>query len=163
MTLETQLLDFTTSDKETLHGLLFSPRERKSDLALLLVHGVAMNFYLPPLPSFAQALAQQGYHSSSSTRAVTTGSIAPAVISLISAERLTKSSRTAQKTTTERWNVSAVWATHASSSSATVSAASNRFSIKAPAGARISLGLSPALVPSNFIPREPWSNRSSPN
>ena len=62
MTLETQLLDFTTSDKETLHGLLFSPRERKSDLALLLVHGVAMNFYLPPLPSFAQALAQQGYH-----------------------------------------------------------------------------------------------------
>ena len=51
MTLETQLLDFTTSDKETLHGLLFSPRERKSDLALLLVHGVAMNFYLPPLPS----------------------------------------------------------------------------------------------------------------
>ena len=62
MTLETQLLDFTTSDKETLHGLLFSPRERKSDLALLLVHGVAMNFYLPALPSFAQALAQQGYH-----------------------------------------------------------------------------------------------------
>jgi pimeloyl-ACP methyl ester carboxylesterase len=61
MTIETQLLDFTTSDKETLHGLLFSPREGKSDLALLLVHGVAMNFYLPPLPIFAQALAQQGY------------------------------------------------------------------------------------------------------
>jgi pimeloyl-ACP methyl ester carboxylesterase len=62
MTIDTQLLDFTTSDNETLHGLLFSPRNRKSDLALLLVHGVAMNFYLPPLPSFGQALAEQGYH-----------------------------------------------------------------------------------------------------
>ncbi len=62
MTIETQLLSFKTSDKETLHGLLFTPRERKSDLALLLVHGVAMNFYLPPLPTFGQALAQQGYH-----------------------------------------------------------------------------------------------------
>ena len=60
MTIETQLLDFTTSDNETLHGLLFSPRERKSDLALLLVHGVAMNFYLPPLPTFGQALARTG-------------------------------------------------------------------------------------------------------
>ena len=32
MTIETRLLDFTTSDNETLHGLLFSPREGKSDL-----------------------------------------------------------------------------------------------------------------------------------
>jgi predicted alpha/beta-fold hydrolase len=62
MTIETQLLSFKTSDKETLHGLLFTPPERKSDLALLLVHGVAMNFYLPPLPTIGQALADRGYH-----------------------------------------------------------------------------------------------------
>jgi len=62
MSIETQLLSFKTSDKETLHGLLFTPRERKSDLALLLVHGVAMNFYLPPLPTIGQALAEKGYH-----------------------------------------------------------------------------------------------------
>jgi predicted alpha/beta-fold hydrolase len=61
MTIETQLLSFKTSDKETLHGLLFTPPERKSDLALLLVHGVAMNFYLPPLPTIGQALAERGY------------------------------------------------------------------------------------------------------
>ena len=63
MNIETQLLSFKTSDRETLHGLLFTPREKKSDLALLLVHGVAMNFYLPPLVTFGQALAEQGYHS----------------------------------------------------------------------------------------------------
>jgi pimeloyl-ACP methyl ester carboxylesterase len=56
------LLSFKTSDNETLHGLLFTPRERKSDIALLLVHGVAMNFYLPPLATFGQALAEQGHH-----------------------------------------------------------------------------------------------------
>ncbi len=62
MTIETQLQSFKTSDKETLHGLLFTPHERKSDLALLLVHGVAMNFYFPPLPTIGQALAERGYH-----------------------------------------------------------------------------------------------------
>lgn len=62
MSIETRLLDFTTSDHETLHGLLFTPRNRKSDLALLLVHGVAMNFYLPPLATFGQALAESGHH-----------------------------------------------------------------------------------------------------
>ncbi len=62
MTIETQLLSFKTSDKETLHGLLFTPPERKSDLALLLVHGVAMNFYLPPLPTIGQALAERSHH-----------------------------------------------------------------------------------------------------
>lgn len=61
MSIETQLLSFTTSDRERLHGLLFTPRERQSDLALLLVHGVAMNFYLPPLPTFGQALAERGH------------------------------------------------------------------------------------------------------
>jgi pimeloyl-ACP methyl ester carboxylesterase len=62
MKIETRLLDFRTSDGETLHGLLFTPRDGKSDLALLLVHGVAMNFYLPPLPTFGQALAEQSFH-----------------------------------------------------------------------------------------------------
>ena len=62
MTIETQLFNFKTSDKEILHGLLFTPRVGKSDLALLMVHGVAMNFYLPPLPTFGQALAAQGHH-----------------------------------------------------------------------------------------------------
>ena len=62
MTIETRLLSFKTSDNETLHGLLFTPRERKSEVALLLVHGVAMNFYLPPLATFGQALAERGHH-----------------------------------------------------------------------------------------------------
>ncbi|MBM4261777.1 MAG: alpha/beta hydrolase [Deltaproteobacteria bacterium] len=62
MKIETQLLSFRTSDNETLHGLLFTPREQKSDLALLMVHGVAMNFYLPPLATFGPALAEQGHH-----------------------------------------------------------------------------------------------------
>jgi hypothetical protein len=48
MSIETRLLNFKTADRETLHGLLFTPRESKSDLALLFVHGVANNFYLPP-------------------------------------------------------------------------------------------------------------------
>ncbi len=62
MTIETRLLTFKTNDNETLHGLLFTPRERKSEVALLLVHGVAMNFYLPPLATFGQALAERGHH-----------------------------------------------------------------------------------------------------
>jgi pimeloyl-ACP methyl ester carboxylesterase len=62
MTIASRLLSFKTSDQETLHGLLFTPRERKSDVALLLVHGVAMNFYLPPLATFGQALAERGHH-----------------------------------------------------------------------------------------------------
>jgi pimeloyl-ACP methyl ester carboxylesterase len=59
--IHTQLCNFKTADRETLHGLLFTPPEGTSDLALLLVHGVAMNFYLPPLPTFGQALAERGY------------------------------------------------------------------------------------------------------
>ncbi|MGH7928519.1 MAG: alpha/beta hydrolase family protein, partial [Candidatus Binatia bacterium] len=45
-----------------LYGLLFTPPDRKSELALIMTHGVAMNFYLPPLPIFGQALAESGYH-----------------------------------------------------------------------------------------------------
>jgi pimeloyl-ACP methyl ester carboxylesterase len=61
-TIQTELLSFTTTDDETLHGLLFTPADKSSDLALLFVHGVAMNFYLPPLAVFGQAIAERGYH-----------------------------------------------------------------------------------------------------
>ena len=63
MSIHTELCTFKTLDNERLHGLLFTPPETKSDLALVLVHGVAMNFYLPPLSIFGQELAQRGYHS----------------------------------------------------------------------------------------------------
>src|SRR5262249_36842812 len=45
------------------HGLLFTPQTQQTDLALLFVHGVAMNFYLPPLSVFGQELASRGFHS----------------------------------------------------------------------------------------------------
>jgi pimeloyl-ACP methyl ester carboxylesterase len=61
--IHTRLCSFRTADNERLHGLLFSPPQGKSDLALVLIHGVAMNFYLPPLSVFGQELAQRGYHS----------------------------------------------------------------------------------------------------
>lgn len=62
MQIHTQLVSFKTSDNERLHGLLFTPLQGNSDLALIMVHGVAMNFYLPPLSTFGQALAEAGYH-----------------------------------------------------------------------------------------------------
>ena len=65
MTIQTRLCDFTTSDRERLHGLFARPsdQERATDLALLMVHGVAMNFYTGPLPIIGQALAERSYHS----------------------------------------------------------------------------------------------------
>src|SRR5262249_48070423 len=51
-----------TADNERLHGLLFTPPSDDSDMALLFIHGVAMNFYLPPLAIFGQELAQRRYH-----------------------------------------------------------------------------------------------------
>jgi pimeloyl-ACP methyl ester carboxylesterase len=63
MSVETELCSFKTADGERLHGLLFTPIDAKSDLALLFVHGVAMNFYLPPLVIFGQELAARGHHS----------------------------------------------------------------------------------------------------
>lgn len=63
MGIQTQLCTFKTADSERLHGLLFTPAEDRSDLALLFVHGVAMNFYLPPLAVFGQELAKRRYHS----------------------------------------------------------------------------------------------------
>ena len=63
MNFQTEICVFKTTDNERLHGALFTPTERPADLALLLVHGVAMNFYLPPLFTFGQDLASRGFHS----------------------------------------------------------------------------------------------------
>ena len=63
MNFQTEICTFKTADNERLHGALFTPQERPSDLALLFVHGVAMNFYLPPLFTFGQELAARGFHS----------------------------------------------------------------------------------------------------
>jgi pimeloyl-ACP methyl ester carboxylesterase len=62
MSIQTQLCTFKTADNQRLHGLLFTPSGELSDLALVFVHGVAMNFYLPPLAIFGQELAQRRYH-----------------------------------------------------------------------------------------------------
>jgi pimeloyl-ACP methyl ester carboxylesterase len=63
MNYQTQILTFTTADNERLHGALLTPPNKKSDTALIFVHGVAMNFYLPPLFNFGQELSQRGHHS----------------------------------------------------------------------------------------------------
>jgi pimeloyl-ACP methyl ester carboxylesterase len=63
MAVQTELSEFGTSDGETLHGMLFTPEgdSRASDLAIVLVHGVAMNFYTGPLPVVGWLLAEAGY------------------------------------------------------------------------------------------------------
>lgn len=62
MNFHTEICTFKTADNERLHGALFTPTEGPSDLALIFVHGVAMNFYLPPLFTFGQELAARGFH-----------------------------------------------------------------------------------------------------
>jgi alpha-beta hydrolase superfamily lysophospholipase len=62
MNIQTRLCSFETADKEILHGLLFTPLNKSSDLALLMIHGVAMNFYMTPLAKIGQILAERGYH-----------------------------------------------------------------------------------------------------
>ena len=62
MNIQTQLCNFKTADNERLHGLLFTPPSDDSDMALVFIHGVAMNFYLPPLAIFGQELTQLRYH-----------------------------------------------------------------------------------------------------
>lgn len=53
---------FPTADGETLHGFLIEPAAVPGPRpALLLVHGVALNFYTGPLPAIGQALAAEGY------------------------------------------------------------------------------------------------------
>ncbi|HEX5021419.1 MAG TPA: alpha/beta fold hydrolase [Candidatus Binatia bacterium] len=63
MNFRTEIRTFKTADNERLHGALLAPSERPSELALVFVHGVAMNFYLPPLFVFGQELATRGFHS----------------------------------------------------------------------------------------------------
>jgi pimeloyl-ACP methyl ester carboxylesterase len=63
MNFQTEICAFKTADNERLHGALLTPPGRSSDLGLILVHGVAMNFYLPPLFGFGQELAARGFHS----------------------------------------------------------------------------------------------------
>jgi pimeloyl-ACP methyl ester carboxylesterase len=58
----TEICTYKTLDNERLHGALLTPADRPSDLALVFVHGVAMNFYLPPLFIFGQKLAARGHH-----------------------------------------------------------------------------------------------------
>ena len=64
MSIQTELCRFRTPDGETLHGALFRPADPAppSDLALVLVHGVALSFYTGPLPPVGQMLAERGYH-----------------------------------------------------------------------------------------------------
>ena len=62
MNCQTEICTFKTSDNERLHGALLTPPESPADLALVFVHGVAMNFYLPPLFLFGEELAARGYH-----------------------------------------------------------------------------------------------------
>jgi pimeloyl-ACP methyl ester carboxylesterase len=63
MNYQTEIHSFKTTDNERLHGALLTPIDKKSELALIFVHGVAMNFYLPPLFNFGQELSARGHHS----------------------------------------------------------------------------------------------------
>lgn len=59
-----ELLSFVTADQETLHGALFrADASVHPDLALVMIHGVAMSFYTGPLRVFAEALAGRGHHA----------------------------------------------------------------------------------------------------
>jgi pimeloyl-ACP methyl ester carboxylesterase len=59
---QTEICTFKTADNERLHGALLTPADMPSTLAIIFVHGVAMNFYLPPLFNFGQELAARGHH-----------------------------------------------------------------------------------------------------
>ena len=63
MKFSTEICAFKIVDNERLHGALLTPREANSELALVFVHGVAMNFYLPPLFTFGQELLKHGFLS----------------------------------------------------------------------------------------------------
>src|SRR5688572_20846635 len=65
MAFNTELIQYVTSDDEPLHGLWFTPKEggQQTDLAVLTVHGVAMNFYIGPQRAVAQRLADRGWHT----------------------------------------------------------------------------------------------------
>lgn len=62
MKYQTQICTYKTVDNERLHGALLTPAGLPSDVALVFVHGVAMNFYLPPLFEFGKELAARDLH-----------------------------------------------------------------------------------------------------
>jgi pimeloyl-ACP methyl ester carboxylesterase len=62
MNYQTEICTFKTSDNERLHGALLTPADMPSNLGIIFVHGIAMNFYLPPLFNFGQELAARGHH-----------------------------------------------------------------------------------------------------
>ena len=62
MKYQTQICTFKAADNERLHGALLTPAGLPSDVALVFVHGVAMNFYLPPLFDFGKELAARDLH-----------------------------------------------------------------------------------------------------
>jgi pimeloyl-ACP methyl ester carboxylesterase len=64
VTIEIEICEFKTDDKETLHGIMLRGKKNFSEaIALVLIHGVAMNFYTGPLPVFGKAFAEKGYDS----------------------------------------------------------------------------------------------------
>jgi pimeloyl-ACP methyl ester carboxylesterase len=65
MSITTELCRFATADGQTLHGLLFGPADAApaADLAVVAIHGVAMNFYSGPQLVVGQMLAERGYHA----------------------------------------------------------------------------------------------------
>src|SRR5262249_46598467 len=65
MSITTELCRFATADGQTLHGLLFGPVDAApaTDLAVVAIHGVAMNFYSGPQLVVGQMLAERGYHA----------------------------------------------------------------------------------------------------
>jgi predicted alpha/beta-fold hydrolase len=62
MSIQTRLCAFKPPTRNDCTACSSLP-DAESDLALILVHGVAMNFYLPPLATFGQELAKRGFHS----------------------------------------------------------------------------------------------------
>jgi pimeloyl-ACP methyl ester carboxylesterase len=63
MPIDMELARTATADGIVLAGLLIRPRDEASDeTAVLMVHGVASNFYSGPNPRVGQALAERGYH-----------------------------------------------------------------------------------------------------
>jgi len=158
MSFYTRLCTFKTDDNERLHGLLFTPSTRQTDLALLFVHGVAMNFYLPPLSVFGQELAARGFNSFViNTRGHDWISRAGNLTKF--GGSLTSFSRIACQTSTLRWNFSGNKAIAASCWSGTAWARSNRLSTRVPVGAETLSASSPARRRGNFTRRGLRANR----
>lgn len=57
-----ELVKVETSDNIQLHGLLFTPQSPER-AAVIMIHGVAGNFYSSPMATVAEQLAERGYAS----------------------------------------------------------------------------------------------------